>query len=38
LFNQALITERLAIISKAVKRLKLLAEMPLEQFKQNEDV
>jgi len=37
LFNQVLITERLAIIGKAVKRLKLLAQMPLEQFKQDED-
>ncbi|MDF9406812.1 DUF86 domain-containing protein [Pelotomaculum isophthalicicum JI] len=37
MFNQSIITERLAIISKAVKRLKLLAQMPPEQFKQNED-
>jgi len=37
LFNQTLVAERLAIICKAVKRLKLLAQMQPEQFKQDED-
>lgn len=37
MFNQALITERLVIISSAIKRLKLLAQMPSEQFCKDED-
>jgi len=37
LYNLTLITERLNIIRNSVKRLKLLAEMPAEEFCRDED-
>lgn len=37
MYNLTLVTERLNIIRNAVKRLKLLAEMPAEEFCRNED-
>lgn len=37
MYNLGLITERTNIIRSVVKRLKLLAEMPLEEFCSNED-
>ncbi len=37
MYNQKLITERMAIIQSAVKRLNRLAELPRQEFLQNED-
>ena len=37
MFNETLITERLAIINNSVKRLNQLALIPLEEFCRNED-
>lgn len=37
MYNQTLIADRLAIIHNTVKRLKLLAEMSLQEFIHNED-
>lgn len=38
MLNQTLVAERLGIIRGSVKRLKLLAQIPPEQFSQDEDV
>jgi len=37
LYNETLIAERLAIIQSSVNRLRLLAQMPEDQFVKNED-